>query len=61
LVCCLGRLPGVLHVPFSAAISLLLTEEDMERQFDQEQLVFSTHGSAKHNERASYEDMVRDV
>jgi hypothetical protein len=39
----------------------LLTEEDMERQFDQEQLVFSTHGSAKHNERASYEDMVRDV
>ena len=48
-------------VPFCAAISLLLTEEDLERQFDQEQLVFSTRRSAKHDERASYEDMVRDV
>ena len=50
---------SVAYVPNSAAASLILTEEDVERQFAQ--FVIFARRSAKHDERPSCEDMVQEA
>jgi hypothetical protein len=51
----------VSRVPVCAASSQMLTKENLEGQVVQGRFAFSARRSAKHDEHASYEDMVREA